>query len=252
MARFLTTHVVGGSFKRSPIQGEGQKSWHSMKYYFLLWKYFPISFLYPFLNQRCSWSKRFHCSIFNFTVPTELSMGIVTNIWKTRSRWQTTTQLRASSTGRANAKPYERALQIEHKRKNRFYLITAFNRSLERQKSGDFNMLVCAHTCTFPQHNYIRSLLKTTHKLQSQMTWHIQKYILYSDGTTFLNASCPSKWWWFSAIRASDFGFRHTWMWRKWRVSSFLSRTLKAYITNLHGAHGKELWTDVVWLLQLC
>ena len=71
-----------------------------------------------FLNQCCSQTKRFYCSISNFAVPTEHSLSMVSNRWKTRSRWQTTTQLRAHSTGRAVVKPYNGALQIEHKRAN--------------------------------------------------------------------------------------------------------------------------------------
>ena len=53
-----------------------------------------------------------------FGISTELSMSMVWNRWKTISRWQTITQLRAPSNGLDIVKPFERDLQIEPKRAN--------------------------------------------------------------------------------------------------------------------------------------
>ena len=128
----------------------------------------------------------------------------------------------------------------------------SWHQSLKRTKSGVSYRWVWVHTYPLAQHNHIRGLLKTTHKSHFQMTWHIQKNIFCSDGTIFLSASGPSKWWCFSAIRSSAFGFRRIWIWREWRVSSFVSCGFKEPISNFDGAYTKELLTDVVWFLLLC
>ena len=157
-------------------------------------------------------NKSFYCSISNFTFPTELSMSMVTNRWKTRPLCQTQHSLKYHILLAWLSSPTNGLHKSTNNQQIRWALNRACHQSLKGMKSGGSYRRVYTPTYPFPQHNHSRSLPKKTHKSHFQMTWHIQKWIFRSDGTTFLSASGPRKRWWFSIIWESDFGGRRTWM----------------------------------------
>ena len=115
--RFLTTHVVGDLLKVTQPRGWAEIVTLNEILLFVAKIFFQSEFL-SFSKSTLLIIKNVSLLNFQFHCSDGTEHEHSHKHWRKRSRRQTSTQLRASSTVRVIAKPYERALQIEHKRTN--------------------------------------------------------------------------------------------------------------------------------------